>query len=358
MNSWGQPPAVKKPRRWLSCLVGCLIAVGVVILFFLIIALLRAHAPVREEAFFTPVVSGFARVQLDALKSQAVKELLRAAIKNESKSNTNTNEPDPEQILSYLGLILHENHFFYIYPNEQEKTSDFMAVINIKRLLWLVSAMLTDDTNKTIQKISPPANIKARCFMINKSENEVKAEKDDNTPKGPFFVAVTPRAVIFSNSQLRMNDGLTQLFAPKTNEDLAPLARSLLPLPSADDFINGFALWQKKWNANYVKDMKEKYPDAASDFDVVGLALDQTQFKGITFKCKLVSSDVFNFTLEILCSSEQEAAAVAEILNQKVKPHVDKDSREIEFTADKDKINAIIEISGIEQKFLEGMKEK
>jgi len=361
MDTWGgQPPAEKKNKRWLTCLVGCLIVAGVAILFFLIIAfiLLRAHAPVREETFFTPAVTGFARVQLDALKNQAVKELLRAVIKSEPIAGSNQKESDPEQILFYIGFILHEKHFIYIYPDEQEETSDFMAVINIKRLSWLVSSMLSDKTSKNIRKIPPPANIKARCFRIDLSSYEAKAEKENNDSQRPIFLAVAPRAVIFSNSQLRMNDGLALLFAPKNSEDLSPLARALLPSPNSDDFINGFGIWQKKWNINFVKNLKEQYPDAANDLNLAETALDKTHFKGASFKCNLISSNVLNLSIEILCTSERESVATAEILNQKIKPLMKKENWEIEIYANKNKINALIEISGIEEKLIEGMKEK
>ena len=94
-----------------------------------------------------------------------------------------------------------------------------------------------------------------------------------------------------------------------------------------------------------------------NEIDILGGTLSQAQFQGVTFKCKLASSDVFHIALDIVCSSEKEAAGVVEILNQ-AKPRFARENRDVKFDADGGKIIANIQINGIEKIIKDKMKEK
>jgi len=342
--------SVEKPRsrKWMGCLVGCLIALGAFILFVLIIAYLmfRAHSPLAEETFFTPEVSGFARIQLDALRSQPMRELMRNVTKETDRTGapSGEKEADPEAFLSSFGFFLHERHFIYIYTGTGEKT-DYLFLANIKRFSWVVSLMLGGDKNKGVKEISAPPGVRAHCYVMQFPESRGEKGKEGE----PVYLAVVSRAIFISNSEKRLMDALHLLRAETPAHGLSPLGVSLLPSPAPDDMASGFGLWQNRWNEHILKKFQETYPKSGDVTLALGDILSRSHFQGVRFRCRLISSDVLQIDLRILCSSEDEAAMVAFVLTNNLKSLMTTDKREVQFVADGKMLNVDIRRKGIEK---------
>lgn len=293
MRQWDDG-SVEKPRsrRWMGCLVGCLIALGAVILFVLIIAYLmfRTHPPLAEETFFTAEVSGFARVQLDALRSQPMRELMRNVMKETDTTGapSGEKEPDPEAVLSSLGFLLHERHFLYIYAGMGE-SGDYLFLANIKRFSWVIPLMLGGDKNKAVKEIPPPPGVRAHCYIMKFPERKTEKEKKAE----PIYLAVVPRAIFISNSEERLKDALLFTHPPQADKTpphgLSTLGNYLLPPSATDDMVSGFGLWQKRWNENILKKFQETYPKSGDITAVLGNVLSRSHFQGVRFRCRLIS---------------------------------------------------------------------
>jgi len=353
MRQWDDG-SVEKPRsrRWMGCLVGCLIALGAFILFVLIIGYLmfRAHPPLAEETFFTAEVSGFARIQLDALRSQPMRELMRNVVKETDKTGapSGEKETDPEAVLSSLGFLLHERHFLYIYAGMGE-SGDYLFLANIKRFSWVIPLMLGGDKNKAVKEIPPPPGVRAHCYVMKFPERKTEKEKKAE----PIYLAVVPRAIFISNSEERLKDALLLTYPPQADttppHGLSSLGNYLLPPSATDDMVSGFGLWQKQWNENILKKFQETYPKSGDVTAVLGDVLSKSHFQGVKFRCRLISSDVLQIDLKILCSSEDEAAMVADILKNNVKSLITTAEWEVQFVANGKMLNIDIQRRGIEK---------
>ncbi|MCX6999437.1 MAG: hypothetical protein NT106_03950 [Candidatus Sumerlaeota bacterium] len=368
--------SVEKPRsrRWMGCLVGCLIALGAVILFVLIIVYLmfRTHPPLAEETFFTAEVSGFARIQLDALRSQPMRELMRNVVKETDKTGapSGEKETDPEAVLSSLGFLLHERHFLYIYAGMGESRlramdsatgrGNYLFVANIKRFSWVIPLMLGGDKNRAVKEIPPPPGVRAHCYVMKFPERKTEKEKSltrhifsDGARAEPIYLAVVPRAIFISNSEERLKDALLFTHPPQADttspHGLSPLGNYLLPPSATDDMVSGFGLWQKQWNENILKKFQETYPKSGDVTAVLGDVLSRSHFQGVRFRCRLISSDVLQIDLKILCSSEDEAAMVADSLKNNLKPLISTAEWEVQFVANGKMLNIDIQRRGIEK---------
>ena len=369
----------------MGCLVGCLIALGAGILFVLIIVYLmfRTHPPLAEETFFTAEVSGFARIQMDALRSQPMRELMRNVVKEADKTGAPSveKETDPEAVLSSLGFLLHERHFLYIYAGMGESRSrsvasatercDYLFLANIKRFSWVIPLMLGGDKNRAVKEIPPPPGVRAHCYVMKFPERKTEKEKSLTRPTPPerlrrldhsfsdvaraepIYLAVVPRAIFISNSEERLKDALLFTHPPQADttppHGLSPLGNFLLPPSETDDMVSGFGLWQKRWNENILKKFQETYPKSGDITAVLGDVLSRSHFQGVRFRCRLISSDVLQIALKILCSSEDEAAMVADILKNNLKPLISTAEWEVQFVANGKMLNIDIQRRGIEK---------
>jgi hypothetical protein len=175
----------------------------------------------------------------------------------------------------------------------------------------------------------------------------------DGAKGEPIYLAVVPRAIFISNSEERLKDALLLLIPPKADttppHGLSPLGNFLLPPSATDDMVSGFGLWQKRWNENILKKFQETYPKSGDVTAVLGDVLSRSHFQGIRFRCRLISSDVLQIDLRVLCSSEDEAAMVADILKNNVKPLITTAEWEVQFVANGKMLNIDIRRMGIEK---------
>jgi len=301
-----QNPEKPKSRKLVGCLIGCLIAFGLLLLFLIVVAylLFRAHPPVSEEQFFTPELIGFARFQLDALQKEPARQLFHKVLKNlnppsQGKEPSDTN---PESVWNALEILFHKRHFVYLYQTEVED-KDYLIVVNIKRLSWIFSAIFKDVKNADIEKIPSPPKVKATCFRL-------------KTTNAPLFIAISSGVVLISNSESRLQSSLLLLRSEKPSRELSPLAQSLLPQDNPLDMINGFILWRGEWTISLYKKILEEYPKSQERLDPLYQILAGIPVQGIKIGMSLSTTDVLDLKTSLQFPTPSEASLYAERLNQ------------------------------------------
>jgi hypothetical protein len=298
----------KKPksRKFVGCLIGCLIAFGLLLLFLIVIAylLFRAHPPVSEEQFFTPEIIGFARFQLDALQKEPARQLFRKILKNLNPPSQGKkgSDVDPEGLWNALDILFQKRHFFYLYQTREED-KDYLCVVNIKRLSWIFSAIIKDVKNAEIEKIPSPAKVKATCFRLKKADE-------------PVFIAISSSVVLISNSESRLHNSLLLLRSEKPSRDLSPLAQSLLPQDNPLDMINGFLVWSGEWTISLYKNILEEYPESKDLLDPLYQIIAGIPVQGVQSSLSLSTTDVLELKASLQCPTPSEASLYAERLAQ------------------------------------------
>ena len=301
-----QFPEKPKSRKLFGCLIGCLIAFGVLFLFLIFIAylLFRAHPSLSEEQFFTPQVIGFARFQMDALQREPARHLFRKVLKNLNppSKDKGVSHADPDGVWNAMDILFHQRHFLYLYQGEDEDI-DYLCVINIKRLNWIFSSILKDVKNADIEKIPSPPKTKAVCFRLKKDETLV-------------FIAIIPPGILISNSQSCLLNSLSILYSEKETQGLSPLAKNLLPDANPLDMASGFVFWRGEWMEDLHAVMIQKRPESKEDIDPLYQVLTQMPLQAVTLRMGLSTTDVLDLGASLQCAGESDAALYAERLSQ------------------------------------------
>ena len=353
MEPWAKP-VEEKPKRskWTGCLVGCLAVFGAVILFILILAyiLFRVHPSLKEETFFTPEVTGFARVQMEALRNPQMRELFQNVLKETQPPSERgkTAQGNLDSFFSGLNMFLHERHFVYLYQGEGE-TPDYLAVINIKRCSWIITSMLSGEGNKAIEKIPPPRGVRAHCFLLKQPKEGGKELQK------LAYIATTPQGLFISNTESRLISGLSCLGSNKPAGGLSPLAQSLLPPDNSSDMINGFCFWQDNWNTQITENLQKEYPQSKEMIQSLDALLAQTRLEGVKFEVQMASSDVLRIVWEVLCADEKEASLIEEALQKQIKPQIETADRGVNFSVNGKIIKVDVQISGVQKWLLQKM---
>ncbi len=302
-----QNPEKPKSKKFFGCLIGCLIAFGLLLLFLVVIAylLFRAHPPVPEKQFFTPELIGFARFQLDALQKEPARDLFRKVLINLNpppQGGKKTSEPDLERVWNALDVLLHKRHFFYLYETPEED-KEYLFVVNIKRLSWIFSSILKDVKNAEMEKIPAPPNVKATCLRLKKADE-------------PVFIAITSGMVLISNSESRLFNSLLLLQSAKPSGDLSPMAISLLPDDNPIHMINGFVLWQGEWTTPLYNKLLKEYPDSRDILDPLYQIFSGLPLQGVQAGMSLSTTDVLEIRASLPFAAESEASLYSEKLTQ------------------------------------------
>jgi hypothetical protein len=334
-----QNTAKPKSRKLLGCLIGCLIAFGLLLLFLIIIAylLFRSHPPVSEEQFFTPDLIGFARFQLDALQKEPARQLFHKVLKNLNppQKGKQSSEPDLEGVWNALDVLLHKRHFFYLYETPEED-KDYLVVVNIKRLSWIFSSILKDVKNAEMERIPSPPNVKATCLRLKKTD-------------GPVFIAISSNVVLISNSESRLSHSLILLHSEKPSGNLSPMAKSLLPDDNPINMISGFILWRGTFAAYLYNNLLEEYPKSRDILDPLYQILSGMPVQGVQSSMNLSTTDVLEINASFHFSTESEASLYAENLTKGISSlEIPKDLH-ISFLPEGKKAHVSILVPGVER---------
>ncbi|MBN1900199.1 hypothetical protein JW926_02585 [Candidatus Sumerlaeota bacterium] len=301
-----EPSEKPKSRKWLGCLIGCLVVFAFFILFFIFLAwlLFRARPPVPEDRFFSPEVSGFARFQVDALQQEPAKELLINLIKESSSPSENQQDQEinPEGLWAAFDLILHKRHYVYFYQGEDENL-EFLLVIGLKRFHWIVRSFLKGSKAEGFQELTLPKGEKGRLFKL---END----------KGDKFVAITNVAFFASNSEDRIRNALILVRSKTPSQNLDPSVENLLPPDNPDDMFNGALLWKGEFTDDIYNRVIEKNKELEKLIDPIYQILSEETIDGAQVRCGLSSPDLLKITLQIRCLDESRASFLAKSLTK------------------------------------------
>jgi len=295
-------PEATKSRKHHGCLLGGIIVIGILLLLLLVFSLIvfRPQPQLAADTFFSQEVVGFARFHIEP-KSPIWQNLAERFARQLARREKN--RISSGRILSLYTLMFHPLHYLYIYQGE-DKSPEFLVVINVKRLGGLISYAMKRSArgNSALTEVPPPGGLSARCFSL---DREKRLE----------FIAVTPRAIIISNCERRLQRALWRLYSGKPSQGLSADARNLLPADRVDEVVNGFlaGVGAVKFFSEIITgwcSQKGELPNALCQ------ALRDAAIRGVTFRGRVVGEDTLNLQLEIAYESPTDAARLSEFFQQ------------------------------------------
>jgi hypothetical protein len=305
MDYYQKEPSNKpKSRKWLGCLIGCLIVFGFFLLFCIFIAwlLFRAYPSIPEEKFFSPEVTGFARFQIDAMQRGPARDLLQNLISQTTppSQDREIRKMDPEGLWTAFDLILHKRHYLYLY-NGQDRKLEYLLVIDLKRFHWLLNSFFKGANKDEVQEISLPKGAKGRCYRL-------------KGVKGDKYIAITNTAFFISDSEDRIKNAVILVRSKNTPQELAPSVKNLLPSDNPDDMVNGFLLWREDFTDAVYTWTLDKNKELETIITPIYQVLSEEKVDGVQMKCGLSSTDVLKVSIGIRCTDEAKASQLAENL--------------------------------------------
>jgi hypothetical protein len=349
MDYYQKEPAPKpKSRKWLGCLIGCLIVFGFFLLFCIFLAwlLFRAHPALPEDKFFSPEVTGFARFQIDAMQQGPAMDLLKNLIQETappSQDQKEVGEMDPKSLWAAFNLILQKRHYLYFYDGKDQKL-EYLLVIDLKRFHWILNSFFKDTEAGSIDEIPLPKGAKGHIYRL-------------KTKKEPKYVAVTTTAFFISNSEERITNAVTLVRSKNPPGELNPSVKTLLPPDNIDDMVNGALLWRGQFTDEVYNWTLEKNKEIEEIINPIYQVLSEEPIDGIQLKCGLSSTDVFKINIGIRCQDEARASFLADSLTKALNMEEIPESMEKSCNSSGNMIQIEILIPGVENWLKDKFKE-